>query len=441
MQSRVGTTGTHPLESSKSVTIRTLQVEVASGPDVGRRVEAPEDRVTVGTALGNDLVLTDPTVSRFHLELTMAEDGVLIRDLGSRNGTWLAGAALERARVPLGSTLDLGRSQLRILDGTSKDVDVHRAPAMQGLLGADPQMRRLMGTIQRVAPRGVSVLVTGESGTGKELVARALHDLSERAGKPFVVVDCGALTPTLVASALFGHERGAFTGADKKHIGAFERAHGGTVFLDEIGELPLALQPQLLGVLERKRFLRLGSSDEVNVDVRILGATNRDLRSEVNRGVFREDLYYRLATVTLEVPPLRERKDDIPMLLEHFMREAGSTAPLERVFPSDVVEQLRRHRWPGNVRELRNVVEATLAMGELPQPRSTASGGQSVLVFGDDIRGMTYGKARSAVLDAFELDYLTHLMGTGKGSVSSAARLADMDRSYLIKLLQKHHLK
>jgi DNA-binding NtrC family response regulator len=439
--SRVGTTGTHPLESSKSITIRTLQVEVIAGPDSGRHIEAPEDRLTVGTAETNDLVLSDPTVSRFHLELTAVEGGVALRDLGSRNGTWLSGAALERARVPLGTVLTVGRSQFRILDGTSRSVDAHRAPVMQGLLGADPQMRRLMGAIQRVAPTGVSVLVTGESGTGKELVARALHDLSDRAAGPFVVVDCGALTPTLVASALFGHERGAFTGADRKHIGAFERAHGGTVFLDEIGELPLALQPQLLGVLERKRFLRLGASDEVQVDVRILGATNRDLRSEVNRGVFREDLYYRLATVTLAVPPLRDRKDDIPMLLEHFLREAGSTAPLDQIFPADVVEQLRRHGWPGNVRELRNMVEATLAMGEMPPQRPSTPGTSNVLELDDAILAMSYGNARSAVLDAFELRYLAHLMGSGKGSVASAARLADMDRSYLIKLLQKHRLK
>jgi DNA-binding NtrC family response regulator len=398
----------------------------------------------VGTARSNHLVMTDPTVSRFHLELVAGPDGVWVRDLGSRNGTWIGSVALELGRVPLGSELKIGRSVFRILDGAKKTVEAHAAPVFQGILGVDASMRRLMGTLQRVAIKNVPVLISGESGTGKELVARAIHAQSERAAQPFVVVDCGALTPNLLASALFGHERGAFTGADRRHIGAFERAHGGSVFLDEIGELSLEVQPQLLGVLERKRFLRLGGNQEIDVDVRVISATHRDLRSEVNRGTFREDLYYRLSVVNLNVPPLRERLGDLPLLAEHFLREAGSTAPFAEVFSAQVLEQLARHNWPGNVRELRNFVEAMLAMGEAPLSRVSRPHDDETresFAFGESVLEMRYADARAAILSAFERYYLTHLLEVTKGNVSSAARAASMDRSYLIKLLQKHELK
>jgi DNA-binding NtrC family response regulator len=441
MKTRSETFGTQPLEGTRAVTVKTLAVEVSGGPDAPRRLEAPEDRLTVGTSQTNHLVLSDPTVSRFHLELARADDGVRVRDLGSRNGTFLAGALIERARVPLGTELTIGRTRLKILDGTQREVDSHGAPALNDLLGSSLAMRRLMGTLRRVALTNVAVLVSGESGTGKELVARALHSESERRDKPFVVVDCGALTHTLTASALFGHERGAFTGADRRYAGAFERADGGTVFLDEIGELPLELQPQLLGVLERKRFLRLGGSQELTVDVRVIAATHRDLRGEVNRGAFREDLYYRIAVVNLEVPPLRERLVDLPLLAEHFLREAGSAAAFEEIFSPEVLAQMQRHDWPGNVRELRNFVEAMLATGEAPRARPSTPPGSSEVSIGDALLGLRYADARNAVLDAFERKYLSALLQNAKGNVSGAARTAAMDRSYLIKLLAKHGLR
>ena len=308
-------------------------------------------------------------------------------------------------------------------------------------MGTDPHMRRIMATLRRVAPTPVPVLVTGESGTGKELVARAVHELSDRHDKPFVVVDCGALTPTLVASSLFGHERGAFTGADRRHVGAFERADGGTVFLDEIGELPRELQPQLLGVLERKSFLRLGGTSETEVDVRVVSATNREVRTEVNTGAFREDLYYRLAVVNLELPPLRARISDLPLLLEHFLRETGSAEPLETVFPEAALQRLRQYPWPGNVRELRNHVEAMVAMGEAPLPVPATLAPPDDFSSPESFASLRYTEARALVLDSFELRYLKQLLEAAKGNVSLAARTASMDRSYLIKLLQKHSLR
>ncbi|HEY6727430.1 MAG TPA: sigma 54-interacting transcriptional regulator [Polyangiaceae bacterium] len=432
---------THTLDIGGRVLVRSFRVEVVDGPDRGKAIEAKEDSVTIGTAASNDLVLSDRTVSRFHLELVAQSTGIGLKDLGSRNGTWLGDVGLKTATVPANTELRLGRSRVRLFAGDKRAVAAHLTPWCGGLMGNDPHMRRIMATVRRVALTPVPVLVSGESGTGKELVARALHELSDRKDQPFVVVDCGALTSTLVASALFGHERGAFTGADRRHLGAFERANGGTVFLDEIGELPLDLQPQLLGVLERKRFLRLGGSSETEVDVRVVSATNRELRTEVNTGTFREDLYYRLAVVNIELPPLRERPSDLPLLLEHFLREAGSDAPFESVFPEAALQRLRQYPWPGNVRELRNHVEATVAMGESLLPAPVTLSATEDFNFPDSALDLRYTEARSLVLDAFERRYLTHLLQAAGGNVSLAARTARMDRSYLIKLLQKHELR
>src|SRR5262249_43794023 len=281
-----------------------------------------------------------------------------------------------------------------------------------------PVMRRLLLSIERAAQSDAAVLLIGESGTGKEVIARALHDLGPRAKKPFVTVDCGALSPTLVASELFGHERGAFTGADRQHIGAFERASGGTLFLDEIGELPGALQANLLGVLERRRFRRLGGKQEISVDVRIVSATHRDLRAEVNSGTFRLDLYYRLAVVVMKVPPLRERADDVPLLVEHFLRECGHDGPVGALISPAAMHALMHHHWPGNVRELRNLIEATVAMGEAPP----LDGGPAAPAGRAGVADLPYKEARAQVLHDFEASYLRALLERTQGNVSQAPR-------------------
>jgi DNA-binding NtrC family response regulator len=430
---------TSPLSLSTSrVPIRTLAVEVLSGPDAKKRAEADSERLTIGTAQGNVLVLTDPTVSRFHLELARDESGIVVDDLESTNGTSTGGIRILRGIVPPGTQLALGRSVLLVTEGAGARVELHAGDRLGDILGSTASMRRLMAQIDRAAGANVPVLAIGETGTGKELVARALHEKSPRAQGPLVVVDCGALAPGLVASELFGHERGAFTGAERQHVGAFERANGGTLFLDEIGELPPDLQPQLLGALERRKFRRVGGNSDISVDVRLVSATNRDLRAEVNAGTFRLDLYYRLAVVELRLPPLRERHDDIPLLVDHFLRECGHDGPVSGVVPLETMEALRTYRWPGNIRELRNWVEATVAMGEAPdlferEPGAPASA-SSVL-------GLPYKAARNVVLERFEAEYLARLLSDTNGNVSLAARRAQMDRSYLIKLLQRHRLK
>ena len=441
--SRVVSQSTQPSREGPGLPVRSLRVEVLEGDDRGVSVTSESETLSVGTADGNDLVLRDPTVSRYHLELRRGEDGILVIDNGSTNGTTFEGARLERATVPPGSVLTLGRTRARVDDGDRITLELLEGDELAGLRGRTAVMRRLMARVHKAAASDTPVLLVGESGTGKELVARALHEEGRRAKGPFVTVDCGSLSPSLVASELFGHEKGAFTGAERQHVGAFERADGGTLFLDEIGELGAELQPALLGALERGRFRRVGGRKEVEVDVRVVAATHRDLRAEVNVGAFRLDLYYRLAVVVLALPPLRERVEDVPVLVEHFLREAGHDGPVADVFGPDAMTALARHRWPGNVRELRNVVEATLAMGEPPALEGgPAPDGASS--FDDRVEALLtlpYKDARRTLLDDFERRYVERLLERAAGNVSSAARDARMDRTYLIKLIQRHGLK
>ena len=433
---------TVPIEQTGRL-VRALRVEVLSGPEAGRELVSRSDSVTVGGADGNDLVLTDKTVSRFHLELRRSAGRILAIDLASTNGTRTGGALLQSgsAVVDPGTVLVLGATSLRVDDG--EIVDVGETPARLGdLFGDSAAMRRVMGQASRVAATDVSVLVFGESGTGKELLARAIHDASPRAAEPFVTVDCGAITPSLFASELFGHERGAFTSADRQHIGAFERAQGGTVFLDEIGELPPELQAALLGALERRRIRRVGGKEEIAIDLRLVSATHRDLRALVNSSAFRLDLFYRIAVVTLSVPPLRERPEDIPGLVEHFLLEAGHAGTSRDLFAADAMKRLLGHSWPGNARELRNFVLGTLALGE-PANLHTAGaeeGGAAQDPF-SRVLDLAYRDAKRVVMDDFERRYVEHLLKKSGGNVRQASREGQMDRSYLMELIKRHRIK
>jgi DNA-binding NtrC family response regulator len=418
--------------------IRALRVDVLEGPDAGASHVSAGDKLAVGTATGNDLVLTDDTVSRYHVELSRAKAGVGVADCGSTNGTYANGVGIAIGTVAPGTVLQLGKTKLRISDGERRMLELHAGDALAGLRGRSPKMRLVMAKVERVATSDVSVLVVGESGTGKEVVARGLHELGRRAAGSFVAVDCGSLSPALVASELFGHERGAFTGADRQHVGAFERANGGTLFLDEIGELPPALQASLLGALERRTIRRVGGTAEIAIDVRVVSATNRDLRAEVNTGAFRLDLYYRLAVVTLAMPPLRDRTEDIELLVAHFLREAGHTGAVGDVIPPATMQALAGHRWPGNVRELRNLVEATLAMGELPPLDGSPDGDADPIT---RVLGLGYREARQQILHDFETRYLPALLERSEGNISRAARAAGMDRSHLAELLARHKLR
>jgi DNA-binding NtrC family response regulator len=413
-----------------------VRVQVIDGPDRGLVYDPTGTSVAVGTSPDNEVVLTDPTISRYHLELR-CEEGVLVRDLGSRNGTYVNDVRIREAIVPTGARVRVGATVLSLLDaGRGPPAPPQPTPDIPGLVAASPVMQEIARAIDRLARSNVSVLVQGETGTGKELIARAIHEAGPRANGPFIVVDAGALAPTLIASHLFGHERGAFTGAERRQEGAFELAHGGSIFLDEIGELPLAVQPALLGVLERRSFRRVGGKEDVQVDVRVISATHRDLRAEANQGTFRADLYFRLAVARIQIPPLRERQEDIEALVEHFAREI--TGAPGSPFSDATMEALHSHRWSGNVRELRNVVESALAMGNLALEGISPAQLQDALR-SDEI--VPYRRARGEAIAAFERRYLSHLIEVSGGNASGAARAAGMDRPYLLSLLRKHGLR
>jgi DNA-binding NtrC family response regulator len=421
--------------------VHKLRVRVDSGIDAGATCAPPaEDGATlaVGTATDNALVLGDAAVSRYHLELHRTPNGVEVIDLGSRNGTWVSGIRITRATVPAGTQLRIGDTTLTLEDaGNAVAPPPTDVPRSSELVGESDAIREVARLVHRVARVDSSVLIQGETGTGKEVVARAIHDASPRRDHELVVVDCGSLPASLIASILFGHELGSFTGADQRRAGAFERANGGTVLLDEIGELPLEVQPALLGVLERREFTRVGGSQSVAVDVRVLAATHRDLRAEVNAGRFRADLYYRLAVAKILIPPLRERPEDIEALVAHFVQRLTGIAELGPLAPA--LDQLRAHPWSGNVRELRNVVEAALVMGELDLGDGATK--QVSLLETAPQNMATYRDARAAALNRFEADYLRTLIDRAGGNASEAARIARMDRPYLLTLLRKHGLR
>jgi DNA-binding NtrC family response regulator len=422
------------------LSLGTLRVDVISGPAAGMATTLDADQVSLGSAKGNTIVVGDPTVSRFHLELSRDGGDIVASDLGSTNGTYVGTVRIERARVPPGTVLRMGNTELRIVHGLDTEVPILGDDALAGVRGKSPQMQRLMLQMERVAPGAASVLLIGESGTGKEVTARAIHELSPRAHEPFVTVDCGSIPPTLLASELFGHERGSFTGADRQNVGAFERAAGGTVLLDEIAELPAEVQSTLLGVLERKRFRRIGGQSELAMDARVIAATHRDLRAGVNGGTFRLDLYYRLAVVVLRLPPLRERPEDIPVLVDHFVRELGYLGTGVDLLGAEAMATLSRQAWPGNVRELRNAVESMLLMGTSHDLDSASALGNGPTE-GDANLELPYKQARAEVTKAFEDRYLRSLLARAEGNVSKAARIAQMDRSHLIELLRRHQIR
>jgi transcriptional regulator with GAF, ATPase, and Fis domain len=416
-------------------TVHELSVVVARGADAGKTFHGPpKEGAQVGSSADCDLVLTDPKVSHYHLELTPADDGIAVRDLGSLNGTFVGGARVRDATVVRGTQIRLGDTLL-VVDAASAPRTREDPPAIPGLVYRSAIMRELARSIEKVAAWNGAVLIQGETGTGKELVAAAIHAKSPRAQGPFVILDCGALPGTLVASELFGHERGAFTGADRRAIGAFERADGGTIFLDEIGELPLAIQPALLGVLQRKKIRRVGGDKEIPVDVRVLSATHRDLRGDVNRKAFREDLYYRIAGARVFVPPLRDREGDLPLLVRHFASEITGTTD-EPPGLAAAMPVFEAQTWPGNVRELRNAVERAIFEGG-PKAEDAAEGARA----GEEATVERYRDARAAVITAFEVSYVTSLMQACEGNASEAARRAGMDRPYLLSLLKKHGLR
>jgi two-component system response regulator GlrR len=416
-----------------------------------------DQRSLVGSASGARLVIADPTVSRLHAEFQPRDDGVWVQDLGSRNGTFVEGVQVGSARVPPGGSIRLGETTLTLAREPVPEV-VHLWPANEfgRLLGESSAMRELFAQLARIAPASSSVLIHGETGTGKELVARALHDASPRAKQPFVIIDCAALPEQLLESELFGHVRGAFTGAVATRAGAIEAADEGTVFLDEIGELPLAMQPKLLRVLESRTVRRVGETTARKVDVRFVSATHRDLRTMVNAGAFREDLYFRLAVLPVVVPPLRDHSSDIPLLVQRFL--PPTSPPLGR----ETMQLLVSRPWLGNVRELRNFVERVVALGarealaledgsrptiSSPSISAPVSIAAPAAADSDDAPrapdlsfDRPFKEVREDWLDHLEREYVRWLLTKYNRNIAAAAQAAAIDRTYIYRLIRKHRL-
>jgi len=417
-----------------------LKLTVVEGPDRGREVTARRGIVRIGSGTDNDLALTDGAVSRRHLDVKLRGDEVHVIDLGSTNGTNVDGVRVMEAVLAPASLIRVGDTAIRVTP-VADPVVVPLSPrsSFGGLLGASPTMREAFAILERAAPSEATVLITGETGTGKELAAEGIHMHSPRADGPFVTIDCGAIAATLVESELFGHERGAFTGAVGDRRGVFEEADGGTLFLDEIGELPLEMQPKLLRALEKREVRRVGASTSRKIDVRVVAATNRDLAVEVNRGNFREDLYFRLAVVEVSLPPLRSRRGDVPTLVRHFVdRFAPDSSPLS----DDMMQALAARPWPGNVRELRNAVEracALVAPGEGPAAVGSPDAGTAMELMQAYFQ-MPIKEASDKWSELFQRAYLEHVLRQARYSVSGAARLAGVNRRYIHRMMKKYDI-
>ena len=415
----------------------TLIVKNAEGE---AKVEHTGEACRIGSHSSNDVVIKDRTVSRFHCRLVHDGNTWSVTDCGSSNGTRLDDVKVRDAEIGAQGKLTLGDSTVLVSVLENQEVLLPNAPSFGSLLGTSVAMKKLYVLLEKIAASESTVLICGESGTGKELVAGELVQRGSRADKPLVVVDCGALVPSLVESELFGHARGAFTGAERDRVGAFEAATGGTVFLDEVAELPMELQPKLLRVLESREVRRVGETKARKVDVRVIAATHRELEREVNRGAFREDLYFRLSVIQLSVPPLRDRKGDLPILVRSFL-EALRTPDLEETLFSDqVLSELASYDWPGNVRELRNHVERCVVLREQTAPSRRRPPSAEEVRTGVDVH-VPFRLAKENVIDTFERAYLAALMEAAGGNVSKAARQAGMDRMHLHHLIQKHGLK
>jgi two-component system response regulator GlrR len=430
-----------PRDHDKTVTAHRVSIR-ATAPALARslpgfRIQlvaqddfvAKSETVRVGSHRSNDLVIAHPTVSRFHCELRPHTEGLLVRDLQSRNGTTVDGTRVVEAYVRDGAVLTLGEVSATVRT-TSEDIAVPMAARTRfgALVGVSDEMRAVFSKLERLAATDATVLLIGETGTGKEAAAEAIHNSSGRADKPFVVVDCASLPANLIESELFGHEKGAFTGAHDARMGAVEAADGGTLFLDELGELPLDLQPRLLRVLEKRSVRRLGQNAYRSVDVRFVAATNRSLPLEVNTGRFRSDLFFRLATFTIELPPLRQRRDDIPLLVRDLLERMGAPAEsIARILAPPTIERFMREPWPGNVRELRNRVEREVVLpseAELALPAGTE----------------TFASARRRAIERFERGFLEEVLRVHGGHVATAARAIDLDRVHFYRLMRKHGL-
>lgn len=431
--------------------------------------------LVVGTSPECDVVLSDSRVSRRHCELQLTESGVKLRDLGSKNGTFLHDVRIVEIILPLNVPVQIGSSRLSLrVAGPPSSVPLFAADRFGGAIGKSVVMRALFAKLDIAAKASETILLLGESGTGKEVLAQAIHGASPRSGKPFVVFDCSVVAANLVESELFGHVRGAFTGAMTSHMGLLEQANTGTLFIDEIGDLPLDLQPKLLRALETRKVRRVGSNEWIPFDVRVVAATHRNLKSLVDAGAFRQDLYFRLAVVEVNVPSLREHKEDIPQLVEHFVTRQQPPRSIADLPPHSMA-LLEAHDWPGNVRELRNVVARLMLFQDLgragfdpspiatidsmrktsveataksTEPTSKSKEATEVAAVRDEqdeglghLLKLPMLEATEAVMDQFKKRYITAKLREHGGNVSRTADAIGISRQHLHRLIERYGLR
>jgi transcriptional regulator with GAF, ATPase, and Fis domain len=436
------TESTMPISRLPTLRVASATLHVIAGPDEGKSIRLGPGSTRVGTGTTCRLRIGDPTVSRLHCEVHVDGDRVRVTDSGSTNGTTVDGVRIAEAWLAPGSLIRVGNTAIRVEIGDERlTITLSPRESFGPVIGASPEMRRVYAIMDHVAPVDATVLIQGETGTGKEVVARAIHEASKRASRPFVAIHCGALAENLIESELFGHVRGAFAGATADRVGLFEHAHGGTLFLDEIGELPPALQPKLLRAIETREVRPVGGNTPKKLDVRLLAATHRSLAASVNDGTFRDDLYYRLAVFEIDLPPLRSRREDIPRLANHFYAHIiGGDEPL----PQTVLDDLALRPWPGNVRELRNFVERTACFGWSSTRGEGAPAAEASPV--PVLEGLLpyhlpLKEARAAWIAQFESLYLTALLRREGGNVTRAAAAAGVNRRYLHRLINEHAIR
>jgi DNA-binding NtrC family response regulator len=431
--------------TTKLIELRGGTLHVVTDPL--KRATVGADPITIGRDASCSIVLDDKRVSSVHGELVATALGVRIRDLGSKNGIWAGDVRVHEGYLSEATTLSFGPIELAFEPTRPEKLRLPQKEQIGDLYGRTPAMREVFARIERSAAADLTVLVEGETGTGKELVAQAIHELSPRSDKPFVVVDCGSIPHGLAESTLFGHMRGSFTGATDNRTSPFVLAEGGTVFLDELGELPLDTQPKLLRALAERRIQSVGGSGYVPFDARIVAATRRDLQRAVNEDAFRSDLYFRIAQVRITMPSLRDRVEDIPGLVQFILDREGHKGAFKRI-PRDSMAQLLRHDWPGNVRELANVVAVAVALSDAGGPIDLAAhlaaggiqGGMRALA-GEATIDLGYHEAKRAALDHFEKAYFSVLAEKTGGNIAEMSRRAKLQRTHVRRYLVSHGIK
>jgi DNA-binding NtrC family response regulator len=426
-----------------ALSIPTLSVHAVAPSGQESVVQLGMDPLVIGTGADCDLVLVDSHVSRRHCTIALTEHGVVLRDLDSKNGTFVGDLQVREIVLRPDVVVRVGgfRVALRVA-GAPTEVPLSRAARFGEAVGGTLVMRALFARLEAAATTDETVLLIGESGTGKELLARAIHDASRRKRGPFAVLDCSAVAPSLVEAEIFGWVKGAFTGADRDRLGLFEQAHGGTLFMDEIGELGLDLQPKLLRALESRQCRRVGSNTYHRFDVRVVAATHRDLAARMQSGSFRQDLYYRLAVLEARVPPLRERRDDVELLAERFLAEREPPLTVHDLPPGSLA-MLRTHDWPGNVRELRNALSRMIVFREsgAGDGGATGDGVHANVDASASLVSLPLRDARQQVIEDFEQRYVAAQLRAHRGNVTRAAEATGVSRQFLHRLIERYGIK